>query len=65
VTRRLVRIEATTVITCGGAAEVPCGCGDIGVGAGVAVEGLIFPDRPGLVIAATIRVGRQASRLSP
>ncbi len=63
-TRRVVRLEPTTVITCG-AAEIPCGCGDIGVGAGVAVEGLIFPERPGLVIAETIRVGRPASRLSP
>jgi hypothetical protein len=58
-TVRIVQLLDTTVITCGGAAEIPCTCRDIDRDAVAAVDGFIRPDQPGVVVADRVRVGRQ------
>jgi hypothetical protein len=52
--RRLVQLTETTEILCARDTPVACSCVEIGVGGPISVGGVIFPARPGVVIAETV-----------
>jgi hypothetical protein len=54
--RRIVQLVEGTDILCAGEPPTPCSCADIAVGDPIGVVGLLFPERPGVVVAETIVV---------
>ena len=54
--RRTLRLDDATSVRCAGTPPVPCACADIAAGDGLAVSGILRPDRPGLVDAEVIVV---------
>jgi hypothetical protein len=62
--RRIVQLVETTEILCAGEPPTPCSCADIAVGDPIGIAGLLFPERPGIVVAQTIVVDAALRRVA-
>lgn len=55
--RRVIRLTDSTEFRCGADVPAPCDCSAIAVGASLAVDGMIFPARPGQIQADVVFLG--------